>query len=496
VSYLPFGPMSGYSWAQGGQSVLRTYDQNYALTDITGSALNLHFLRDAKSRIAAEGDTAGASPANESYQSDALDRLTQLTDATGATEQAFSYNLTGDRLSKTVAGQTTLSYGYQSGTHQLTLVGNASRGLDAAGNTTAMLTPNGTQVQLVYDDRNLLTQVQSGGGPIANYQYNGQGIRVWRTITAPSAGQAATVYDPLNTGNLYGEYFATDYREYVYLNGIPVASAMDAGRQAPAIKYLHADGLGTVRVATTTAGAVTDQWPWLNNAFGDKAMTGSSSYYLRFPGQYYDVETGLHYNGYRYYDPGAGRYVQSDPVGLSGGLSTYAYVGSSPLKYVDPYGLSSLIFDPLAHTLTVVNGEGQALEKFPAANNAQRSSRGPWPQGIYDYGYWVPHADGGVDGPYGSHGNNVFNVPGCSGCGVHSGRANSTDLAGRSGVNFATNGCIRTTDNATGLIRQLADAGDPLSGLTVTSNPPPTNLPPIDPSLHGGPVVYLPDTRP
>lgn len=104
--------------------------------------------------------------------------------------------------------------------------------------------------------------------------------------------------------------------------------------------------------------------------------------------------------------------------------------------------------------------------------------------------------DGGPDSPYGSHGNNVFDVPGCSGCGVHSGRANSTDLAGRSGVNFATNGCIRTTDDATGLIRQLADAGDPLSGLTVTSDPPPTNLPPIDPSLPGGPTVYLPDTRP
>lgn len=342
VSYLPFGPMSGYSWAQGGQSVLRTYDQNYALTDITGSALNLHFLRDAKSRIAAEGDTVGASPANESYQSDALDRLTQLTDATGAIEQAFSYNLTGDRLSKTVAGQSTLNYGYQSGTHQLTLVGNASRSLDAAGNTTAMLTPNGSQVQLVYDDRNLLTQVQSGGNAIANYQYNGQGIRVWRTITAPSSGQAATVYDPLNTGNMYGEYFAADYREYVYLNGIPVASSTDAGKQAPAIKYLHADGLGTVRLATTTAGAVTDQWPWLNNAFGDKAMTGASTYYLRFPGQYYDVETGLHYNGHRYYDPSAGRYVQSDPAGLQAGPSTYSYVLGNPLIGADPLALADL----------------------------------------------------------------------------------------------------------------------------------------------------------
>jgi RHS repeat-associated protein len=285
-------------------------------------------------------NSLSVSPANESYQSDALDRLTQLTDANGATEQAFSYNLTGDRLSKTVAGQATSNYGYQSGTHQLTLVGNAPRTVDADGNTTSMLTPNGTQVQLIYDDRNLLTQVLSSGSPIADYQYNGQGIRVWRTITAPSTGQAATVYDPLGTGNLYGEYFAADYREYVYLNGIPVASAMDAGLQAPGISYLHADGLGSVRIATTTTGADTDQWPWLDNAFGDKAMTGASGYYLRFPGQYYDVETGLHYNGHRYYDPSAGRYIQSDPIGLKGGINTYAYVGNSPYVGVDPIGLA------------------------------------------------------------------------------------------------------------------------------------------------------------
>jgi RHS repeat-associated protein len=86
-------------------------------------------------------------------------------------------------------------------------------------------------------------------------------------------------------------------------------------------------------------------WRWDSDAFGTTAANenpagvGVFSYGSRFPGQYYDAETGLNYNYFRDYDPSAARYVQSDPVGLLAGVNTYAYVDANSLTLVDPNGL-------------------------------------------------------------------------------------------------------------------------------------------------------------
>ena len=72
----------------------------------------------------------------------------------------------------------------------------------------------------------------------------------------------------------------------------------------------------------------------------------SLEFNVRLPGQYYDKETGLHYNKYRHYDPSIGRYISEDPIGQSGGLNTFLYVANSPLKFVDPDGLKLKYANP------------------------------------------------------------------------------------------------------------------------------------------------------
>ena len=108
--------------------------------------------------------------------------------------------------------------------------------------------------------------------------------------------------------------------------------------------YIFSDQINTAREITNAAGVKV--WQADPEPFGanlpneNPAGQGKFTYNQRFPGQYFDKETGLHYNYYRDYDPQTGRYVQSDPIGLDGGINTYGYVHASPLSRTDPFGLA------------------------------------------------------------------------------------------------------------------------------------------------------------
>lgn len=119
---------------------------------------------------------------------------------------------------------------------------------------------------------------------------------------------------------------------------------------ASQVYYLHTDHLDTPRLVTNESNAVVWRSQPLGEPFGNSAPEEDPdgngvpfSMNLRFPGQYFDKETNTNYNYYRDYDPATGRYLQSDPIGLAGGINTYGYVGGSPLSFVDPNGLAASI---------------------------------------------------------------------------------------------------------------------------------------------------------
>ncbi|MCP5416287.1 MAG: RHS domain-containing protein [Chromatiaceae bacterium] len=104
------------------------------------------------------------------------------------------------------------------------------------------------------------------------------------------------------------------------------------------IFFYHTDHLGTPQRLTDENQNLV--WSAQQLPFGQMNVTLETvTNNIRFPGQYYDQETGLHYNYYRTYDPATGRYLESDPIGLEGGLNTFVYAENNPIIYADPYGL-------------------------------------------------------------------------------------------------------------------------------------------------------------
>ena len=178
----------------------------------------------------------------------------------------------------------------------------------------------------------------------ATYLYNAQGQRSSKTVNGVTTH---FVYSDVD-GQLLGEYNATGspIREYIYLEGERVAmydyttvEPKDSTNQK-AIVYLHNNQVGQVQYAFNSDGQMI--YERVQTPFGE-TMGEINAYNLqmpvRFPGQYYDAETGFNQNWNRDYDPTIGRYIESDPIGLNGGINTYGYVGQSPGMWIDLMGL-------------------------------------------------------------------------------------------------------------------------------------------------------------
>lgn len=164
----------------------------------------------------------------------------------------------------------------------------------------------------------------------------------------------------------------------MWLGDAPVATLRPRGGGVD-VYNIHTDHLNTPRVITDSITAVV-RWRWDGGPFGtgaandDPSGVGAFEFDLRFPGQIAMTETGLHYNYYRDgYDPITGRYTQSDPIGLRGGLNTYGYASANPIGIADPSGLAPNLspYLPDANITCCVNGQMTICMNHPENKNWQ-----------------------------------------------------------------------------------------------------------------------------
>ena len=340
IVYRPFGEPESWTWGNS-QPHSRSFDLDGRLTQHPLGTDTQTLTYDAASRITGTTHTNPAN--NRNYVYDALNRLTNQSDS--ASYRVWGYDANGNRTSEQ-SGATTYPYTIDANSNRLfNMAGPLAKtyAYDAAGNII-----HDGQIQFTWNAAGRLKKIVNGN-KIRKYKYNGLGERVRRN--GKEKRRFTFFYDP--AGRLISQFKANNIakenwklqQETVWFNDIPVAVIKQASPTDPIQVYMiHADHLNTPRVIVDSTG--TPVWRWRNhNAFGDNPPDEDPDgdgvkfkYNLRFAGQYFDTETGLHYNYFRDYDPKTGRYLSSDPIGLAGGLNTYGYALQNPLSYIDPTG--------------------------------------------------------------------------------------------------------------------------------------------------------------
>ncbi|HCK81490.1 MAG TPA: hypothetical protein DIC59_08495, partial [Candidatus Competibacteraceae bacterium] len=198
---------------------------------------------------------------------------------------------------------------------------------------------SGGQTRYGYDAAERLRRLEIDGQERATYQYDPFGRRIAKTVDGQTTwylyapeGLLAEIDSAGRLARAYG------WQPDAPFGTAPIWQAEVVGASWR-FHFIQPDHLGTPQLATDAQGQIT--WQARPEAFGRTTTAASASFTvnLRFPGQYYDAESGLHYNYMRDYDPQTGRYIQSDPIGLRGGVNAYAYVRGNPVIRYDFLGL-------------------------------------------------------------------------------------------------------------------------------------------------------------
>lgn len=331
--YQPFGAASEWTYGNGLKRS-NGFDMDGRLTSLKATYAStvlqsLTYSHDLGDQITGVTNGVDATQSH-TFSYDAIGRLWK--DARNG--QTWTFDANGNRSRYTATGvqaDFVIEPSSNRVTNYTTIAGQRTDyQYDARGNRSLAHDQPGVMQSYGYDVFNRLTTVTTGA-QTASLVYNAQDQRVAKD--GPN-GQVRFTYvgDQLAT-----EHSPAGWKSYIWLGGELAGVVRSNG----ATSFVLNDHLGRPELATNASRQVVWQ---AKNAPYDRTVTVDQigGLNLGFPGQYQDVETGLWVNGYRTYDDSIGRYLESDPFGLSGGLNTYTYASANPIGLIDPLGLYCL----------------------------------------------------------------------------------------------------------------------------------------------------------
>ena len=331
LNYSPFGAAKSAE-SGSGSTVSNSNDENGRLSVSNQGEPREHKLQYDGNGNLEKIEYASMPWKNQYYDYDPINRLIQADGPYGRFN--YTYDNVGNRQSKSnyMAGQqNNFIYEYETGNNRLDRITGPQNDYfshDANGNITSM-----RGMTLTYNQNNRLVRIEQEGGLIGEYVYNGSGQRIIKTVDGVDT---IFLYD--FDGNIVAEYIGdgTLKAEYLYRGENRLAMADGATGE---IYFYQNDRLGTpIAITNSNNDSV---WEATYLPFGEAIVNPNATVEnnFRFPGQYFDTESGFHFNYYRYYDHSIGRYLRADPIGLTGGINPFSYAYNNPIFFVDPFGL-------------------------------------------------------------------------------------------------------------------------------------------------------------
>lgn len=350
ITYNAAGQMTGWTWFNNSGTYTMAYNTSKSnlITEITNkdTAGNINY------RLVYDFDHDGRiikmTRNNGLVDSFAYDNNNQILTESRKNGSSSVYNITytydanGNRKSLTSTGTvpggiSSASYNYSGNTLSGYSKNGSTQSTGYTGNAELVLSEHTPQ----YDYAGRRNRETPADSSKERYMaYNDKNERTLKSHESGGWGNTAIQYVYDEDSHLLGEYDkdGNTLVEYIWLGDKPVVVLFGNGTDISRFDYIVTDAQNTPHRLVYRGTASTLDWSWDSTAFGEGNPTGSITFNLRFPGQYYDVDSGQFYNHNRYYNPELGRYMEPDPIGLEGGLNPYSYCYNNPIMYVDPSG--------------------------------------------------------------------------------------------------------------------------------------------------------------